>query len=277
MRVRIEVENRLIFINTTSHYVITRGFPTELEVIVEDVATGSPPISAAGLEDTTWVLDSYGEPKFERSVLPGTEITIECISREGTVKGSAGCNSYFGSYEIDGTQLSIPGPIAVTEMYCMEPEGIMDQEQVYLTILENAETYEIEGNQLQINSSDKVLNFKLAGHAPQESAPAPYVPKDGTPLAPTTGEPEPPATPPQIEVFIDGFAFIPATYNIPVGATVVWNNNDSVTHTVTARDNSFDSGNLSPGDTFQYTFEQSGELEYYCKLHPSMVGKITIE
>ncbi|MFC1995360.1 cupredoxin family copper-binding protein [Chloroflexota bacterium] len=108
-------------------------------------------------------------------------------------------------------------------------------------------------------------------------APAPYIPDEGTPLAPTTGEPEPPAPPLQIEVLIDESAFIPDTYNIPVGAIVVWYNGDSVTHTVTARDNLFDSGNLSPGDTFQYTFEQSGALEYYCKIHPSMVGKIIIE
>ncbi|KPK22349.1 MAG: hypothetical protein AMJ70_06220 [Dehalococcoidia bacterium SG8_51_3] len=65
--------------------------------------------------------------------------------------------------------------------------------------------------------------------------------------------------------------------NLPVGTIVVWYNNDSVAHTITARDNSFDSGDLSPGDTFQYTFEQSGTLEYYCRIHPSMVGKIIIE
>jgi heat shock protein HslJ len=161
MRVRIEVEGKLVFINTTSHYVITRGFPTELEVIVDDVAAGPSPISGEGLEDTIWVLMSYGEPKFERSVLPNTEITVEFISKEGTVKGSAGCNSYFGSYEVEGNQLSIPGPMGVTEMYCMEPEGVMDQEQEYLTILQNAGTYKIEGNQLQIGSGDKTLNFKL--------------------------------------------------------------------------------------------------------------------
>ena len=111
-------------------------------------------------------------------------------------------------------------------------------------------------------------------------APAPYVPNEGSPLSPTPGEPEPPATPLQIEVTIDGLAFNPAVLIVPVGAIVVWYNNDSVTHTVTARDNSFDSGNLSPGepgDTFRYTFEQSGTFEYYCKIHPSMVGKITIE
>jgi len=118
--------------------------------------------------------------------------------------------------------------------------------------------------------------------------PAPAPPTGGgTPLAPTTGEPEPPAPPPQIEVFINESAFEPALYNARVGSTIVWYNNASVEHTVTSRDNLFDSGNLSPGDTFRFTvtpevketLEQSGtsELEYYCKIHPSMVGKITIE
>ncbi|MFC1995876.1 hypothetical protein ACFLVM_03290 [Chloroflexota bacterium] len=95
-----------------------------------------------------------------------------------------------------------------------------------------------------------VLTVSCQSESP---APAPYIPDEGTPLAPTTGEPEPPTTPLQIEVFIDESAFIPDTYNIPVGATVVWYNHDSVTHTVTARANLFDSGNLSPGDTFRYT------------------------
>ena len=111
----------------------------------------------------------------------------------------------------------------------------------------------------------------------QEPAPAPYVPSNGTPLAPTTGEPEPPAMPPQIEVIIQEFAFNPDTLNIPVGATVVWYNDDSVDHTVTARDNSFDSGRISPNETFEYTFQQTGTLEYYCTIHPGMTGIVSIE
>ena len=159
MRVRIEVEGKLIFINTTAHHVITRGFPTELEVLVDDVATGSPPISAEGLEDTTWVLISYGEPKYLKSVLPNTEITIEFVSADGSVRGSAGCNSYGGGYDVDQDNLTFRGPLMSTEMACDEP--IMNQETEYLEALRAAVNYKIEGNQLQITSSDKVLNFKL--------------------------------------------------------------------------------------------------------------------
>lgn len=112
------------------------------------------------LEDTIWVLESYGDPENLNAVLEDTEITINFISAEVKMEGSAGCNSYFGSYEVEGNQLSIPGPIGATEMYCMEPEGIMEQEQEYLAILQDAESYEIEDDQLQIVSGDKVLVFK---------------------------------------------------------------------------------------------------------------------
>ena len=109
----------------------------------------------------------------------------------------------------------------------------------------------------------------------QESAPTPPVPSNGLPLAPTSEEPS--AAPPQIEVVIDGFAFNPAILNVPIGTTVVWYNNDSVTHTVTALDNLFDSGSLSHNTTFSYTFNESGTFDYSCKPHPYMKGTVTVE
>ena len=159
MRVRIEVKGKLIFINTTSHYVITRGFPTELEVIVEKVVPYSPPGLAAALEDTMWILMSYGEPGNLQAVLEDTEITATFDSEKGQVKGSAGCNSYFGGYESKGNELSLAGPIGSTMMSC--GEQIDQQEIEYLQILQNAESYEMDGNQLQLTSGDKVLIFNL--------------------------------------------------------------------------------------------------------------------
>jgi heat shock protein HslJ len=113
------------------------------------------------LEDTKWILQSYGEPGNIKDILADTEITAEFVSSEGTVKGSAGCNSYFGGYEVEDNQISIPGTIGATEMYCVEPEGIMQQEQEYLALLQNTETYEIKDDQLRIFSGDEVLIFEL--------------------------------------------------------------------------------------------------------------------
>jgi plastocyanin len=52
---------------------------------------------------------------------------------------------------------------------------------------------------------------------------------------------------------------------------------DSPDHTVTADDDSFDSGTLSNGDTFEQTFDEAGEFAYHCEIHSSMTGTITVE
>lgn len=111
------------------------------------------------LEDTKWVLKSYGEPENMADVPAEPEITAEFISSGGTVRGSAGCNSYSGSYELEDDRLTI-GPVASTEMFCMEPEGVMDREQEYLGLLQLAESYEIAGDELTINSGGQVLVFE---------------------------------------------------------------------------------------------------------------------
>jgi plastocyanin len=104
----------------------------------------------------------------------------------------------------------------------------------------------------------------------QSPAPSPGLPEETSPGAL-------PSAPPNIEVAIEGFAFKPATLTVPVGSTIIWYNNDSVPHTVTARDNLFDSGNLPRDGTFSYTFDQKGTFEYYCTLHPRMTATVIVE
>ena len=78
------------------------------------------------------------------------------------------------------------------------------------------------------------------------------------------------------EIEISDFAFVPATFAVSVGTTVTWIHSDSPLHTVSSRDDLFDSGNFSRGATFSHTYEQSGIFEYYCKIHPYMTGKIVV-
>jgi heat shock protein HslJ len=113
---------------------------------------------AGKLEDKRWVLESYGEPVNLQALLPNTEISATFKSDESEVTGSAGCNTYFGSYKLQGNNLSIPGSIAVTEMYC--GEEIDQQEREYLTTLQSAESYKVEDGELTINCGDKVLIFE---------------------------------------------------------------------------------------------------------------------
>lgn len=113
--------------------------------------------SASELEDTKWILESYGDSGDPQDVIEGTEITATFNSEDDRVTGSAGCNSYFGGYEIkDG--LSV-GMLANTEMWCGEPEGRMDQETEYLKILQAAEDYTVKGSTLTIDCGDDVLIY----------------------------------------------------------------------------------------------------------------------
>ncbi len=71
--------------------------------------------------------------------------------------------------------------------------------------------------------------------------------------------------------------FQPATIQVPVGTTVTWTNNDNIGHTVTFRNGMKDSGVIVPGGgTFRYPFTSKGIFPYYCTLHPSMGGVVTV-
>ena len=104
------------------------------------------------IDNTTWVLLQYGKQGNLQAVLDGTEITVTFDSKNGQVRGSAGCNTYFGDYEANKNELSI-STLAWTERGCIEPEGVMEQEQQYLSALRAAGSYTIEDGELQISSS----------------------------------------------------------------------------------------------------------------------------
>jgi|GEM_PF-888300 len=78
-------------------------------------------------------------------------------------------------------------------------------------------------------------------------------------------------------VHIKNFAFNPASLTVPVGATVVFKNEDSVAHTATAPGkNGFDSGNLDGGAEFKYVFSKAGKFDYVCNYHPTMKASIIV-
>lgn len=78
-------------------------------------------------------------------------------------------------------------------------------------------------------------------------------------------------------VEIKNMAFSPANISVDTGHTVTFTNNDSVTHTVTADDGSFDSSSIAPGKTFSKTFATAGTFTYHCSIHPSMTGTIEVK
>ena len=70
--------------------------------------------------------------------------------------------------------------------------------------------------------------------------------------------------------------FSSPTISINVGDVVVWRNTDSIAHTVTANDGSYDSGTMQPGGVFTYAFNTPGTYSYRCLIHSGMIGTITV-
>jgi nitrite reductase (NO-forming) len=81
-------------------------------------------------------------------------------------------------------------------------------------------------------------------------------------------------------------AFSPNLLRIKVGTTVTWTNNDNNLHTVTSGTPNtanagqvFDSGLtalIMPAKTYSHKFTNVGEFPYFCRLHPTMVGKVVV-
>ena len=97
------------------------------------------------------------------------------------------------------------------------------------------------------------------------------------------------------EVAIKGVAFVPANIEVEAGTEVRWVNEDAVDHTVTSGiqreqgvpgveedkparpDGTFDENLPKQGDVFTFTFDEPGTYSYYCDVHASMTGEITVD
>ena len=119
-------------------------------IILTAVACENP---GSALERNKWSLNSYGEQNNPAQILEGTEITATFDKGKGEVSGSSGCNTYFASYEVNGNRLSIFN-LAWTERACLSPEGVMEQEQEFLSLLDDAESFQGDDMSLTITCSD---------------------------------------------------------------------------------------------------------------------------
>lgn len=78
-------------------------------------------------------------------------------------------------------------------------------------------------------------------------------------------------------VTIDNFTFGPKELTIAVGTTVKWVNHDDIPHSVVEKNTAFRSKALDTDDSYSFTFASAGSFDYFCGLHPHMVGKIIVK
>ncbi len=79
---------------------------------------------------------------------------------------------------------------------------------------------------------------------------------------------------------IANFQFSPTEYSVLRGTRITWTNRDTVPHTVTSAEApvAFDSGTMTNGQTFSYTFDTPGTYNYTCSLHSLIMrGKIIVQ
>jgi len=128
--------------------------------------------------------------------------------------------------------------------------------------------------------------------APSQLPTSPPVGTAAPPVAPTPPPvaPTPPPvapTPPPVAAsssivipvgaeFLGNRAFVPGDLAVQVGTTVTWMNTDRDSHTTTSDAAAWNSGTISPGRQFSFTFQTAGTFPYHCSFHPGMIGTIVV-
>jgi plastocyanin len=75
---------------------------------------------------------------------------------------------------------------------------------------------------------------------------------------------------------IKGFAFHPETLKAKVGDTIKVSNKDDTTHTVTANNTSFDTGDIDADSSATFTVKKAGTFKFHCDIHNYMKGTIKV-
>lgn len=104
----------------------------------------------ASLNSTAWEVTSIGNKR------PLEDRPITLILKDGSVRGSAGCNIYGGEFKVHGDKIAFENVFA-TMMACAGPEGIMEQEQAYLAFLGAVDSFQV--------SESRLLLFRQDGEA----------------------------------------------------------------------------------------------------------------
>lgn len=119
-----------------------------------------PPVDEP-LINTYWKLEELdGEtvttPEDQR------EAHMVLVEEESSIRGNAGCNNFFGTYQVEGDSLSF-SRVGATMMACLEG---MDTEAGFLAALGTTDRYEISGAMLSLYEGDKLLAKFEAVHLP---------------------------------------------------------------------------------------------------------------
>jgi heat shock protein HslJ len=108
------------------------------------------PEPAPTLEGVGWEVTGFHNGRQAVvSLVAGSRITLSLA--DGTVSGSAGCNTFRAPYSVQGNAVEI-GPAATTRKACAEE--LMAQERAFLAALESAVSWSVAGGVLDMHRAD---------------------------------------------------------------------------------------------------------------------------
>ena len=207
---------------------------------------------------------------------------------------------YSGTLQYDASEpiqlVSLKGPLGPDEDYdgpIWTPDG---ETKFALTLVDNRDakgTWEFEGNALAVHTfrtSTFIVDYKvdytvsdaMMMEKPKMEEPMMEEPMMEEPSGPVTVEVSMPAGTAVPGCEETNECFIPASVSINVGDTVAWSNDDSAAHTVTSGSPEsgpsgvFDSSLLIAGGIYEHTFDSPGTVDYFCMVHPWMVGDVIV-
>ncbi len=117
-------------------------------------SAGSSEVAPSELWGTSWVLeDLAGTPSLE-----GVQPTLD-FPEPGKVSGMGSCNRFFGAVEVSSETIVFKA-MGSTRMACGAEIG--KQEAAYLKALQDAQSFELQGDTLLLHAKDldKPLRFK---------------------------------------------------------------------------------------------------------------------
>ena len=157
LRARIEVDGRLIFINTTHIPAFNHDPGTPVRIMVSRVGKAASQMKPdAELVNTYWKLSELNSKSVKLGV-EKKEVHMVFANEKNQVQGFSGCNRFSGTYQQKTNQLKF-GPMAATMMACVDG---MAQEAAFLKALGKVTRYTIAEDTLSLYSGEQKLILRF--------------------------------------------------------------------------------------------------------------------
>ena len=115
-----------------------------------------PPTSGQpkSILDKKWVLRKMKDTDSSTTLIEDDGVYMDLKSNENKLTGKAPCNTFFGGLNTDNISTFQVVAVANTRMYC---ENNMKFEELFFTLLQNAERFELVGGKLSLYKGNRLL------------------------------------------------------------------------------------------------------------------------